>query len=126
MEQNQVTIPAWGYELVIDAKNCDQAAITSKETIEGFSRDLVEQIKMKAYGDPMVVHFAAHDEDKAGYTLVQLIETSNITAHFCDKSRDGYLNIFSCLTFDQDVAMKVVQKWFKPESQRIHFFTRKA
>jgi S-adenosylmethionine/arginine decarboxylase-like enzyme len=55
---------------------------------------------MVPYGEPQVVHFGSGD--KSGFTLVQLIETSNITAHFCEETDDMYLDVFSCKPFNMD------------------------
>jgi S-adenosylmethionine/arginine decarboxylase-like enzyme len=79
---------------------------------------------MKAFGRPMIQHFG--EGDKAGYTLVQLIETSNITGHFCDNSGDAYLDIFSCKWFDENVVQNVVASWFKPESINMKVLARDA
>lgn len=68
----------WGYHLMLDCSDCDREKITSKENIINFTKELVKIIDMKAYGDPIVVHFAEHDPTKAGYCLLHLIETSNI------------------------------------------------
>jgi hypothetical protein len=43
----------------------------------------------KAYGAPVLEHFAEHLPEAAGYSLVQLIETSAITGHFCDLSSEA-------------------------------------
>ena len=72
----------WGYHLMLDCAGADHARITSGENIAAFAKTLVERIDMVAYGEPQVVRFGS--DDKAGYTLVQLIETSNICAHFCN------------------------------------------
>ncbi len=50
---------------------------------------------MGSYEEPVLEHFATHDLSKAGYSLVQLIETSPITGHFVDKNGDAYLDVFS-------------------------------
>lgn len=105
----------WGKHLIIDARHCDVDKATDKEYIELWVRTLVKAINMKAYGDPQVVHFANHNISLAGYTVVQLIETSCITAHFCDEAGNAYIDIFSCQDFDVDVAKGVVQTFFNPE-----------
>jgi S-adenosylmethionine/arginine decarboxylase-like enzyme len=69
---------------------------------------------MKAYGPPLLQHFAEHLPEAAGYSLVQLIETSAITGHFCDTSGDAYIDIFSCKDFDAAVAVDVVREVFRP------------
>ena len=70
----------WGYHLVLDCAELDNAAITSHDNIYNFTKQLVNDIDMVAYGEPQIVNFGSGN--KAGYTLVQLIETSNICAHF--------------------------------------------
>jgi S-adenosylmethionine/arginine decarboxylase-like enzyme len=73
---------------------------------------------MVAYGEPLVEHFATHLPEAAGYSLVQLIETSAVTGHFCDASGDIYLDVFSCKDFDPEVAVEVVRRYFRPETVR--------
>jgi S-adenosylmethionine/arginine decarboxylase-like enzyme len=76
---------------------------------------------MRAYGAPLLEHFAEHVPDAAGYSLVQLIETSAITGHFCDLSGDAYIDIFSCKDFQAELAVEVVRAAFLP--QHINFMT---
>ncbi len=104
----------WGYHMSLDMAGCDQKAITSKETIVAFTKALVEAIDMKAYGEPECVHFAEHDPGKAGYTMTQLIETSNICCHFVDATGEAYLDVFSCKTFDPDIVIRVAGEYFRP------------
>jgi S-adenosylmethionine decarboxylase len=106
----------WGRHLVLDCAACDRVAVRSGEAIRGFSEELISSIGMVAYGEPLLEHFATHLPEAAGYSLVQLIETSAVTGHFCDASGDIYLDVFSCKDFDQEVAIKVVQRYFRPET----------
>lgn len=105
----------WGWELIVDAKGCRKETLT-KENIAEFTRCLVEQIKMKAYGEPMIEHFANHDPSKGGYSLVQLIETSNICAHFVDLNGDAYFNIFSCAEFSENTVIRIINLYFNPHA----------
>ena len=59
-------------------------------------------------------HFASHDPAASGYTLIQLIETSNVTAHFAEQSGDVYLDVFSCKAFSEEKAIAVCEKYFAP------------
>ena len=79
---------------------------------------------MKAYGEPRVVRFGT--DDKMGYTLVQLIETSNICGHFCEESNDFYLDVFSCKPFKQDTVESVVNHFFAPENVHAVMLSRDA
>lgn len=117
----------WGYHLILDCKGHDNHhLIQDKKNIYNFVKKLVDEIDMKAYGEPTIEHFATHDIDAAGYSLVQLIETSSITGHFVDKNGDCYIDVFSCKDFDVDKAKKVVDNYFKPKSIKITYLTRQA
>ncbi len=114
----------WGYHLIYNAYGCDLSAITDKDVIAGFSKTLVNAIKMEAYGEPQVVWFGKGDLE--GYTLIQLIETSNIAAHFCNKGGEAYIDIFSCAEFDPEVAIAVIKDYFNPQSFNTLFVQRSA
>lgn len=104
----------WGWHLLLDIKGCDIDSIKSEETLARFLSALVERIDMVAYGDPIIKHFATHDSEKAGYSIVQLIETSNITGHFVDKNGDAYIDVFSCKPFQPSDVVSVVKEFFAP------------
>ena len=108
----------WGKHLVLDCSSCDREAVRSADAIRAFSEDLVASIGMVAYGEPVLAHFATHLPEAAGYSLVQLIETSAVTGHFCDASGDAYLDVFSCKDFDAEVAIGVVERHLRPGSIR--------
>jgi S-adenosylmethionine/arginine decarboxylase-like enzyme len=98
----------WGKHLIIDMSAGDRDRVQSAQHISRFVETLVETICMKAYGAPLLEHFAEHLPEAAGYSLVQLIETSAITGHFCDLSGDA-IDIFSCKDFDAELAVEVVR-----------------
>jgi S-adenosylmethionine/arginine decarboxylase-like enzyme len=106
----------WGKHLILDCSSCDREVVRSADAIRAFSEDLVASIGMVAYGEPILAHFATHLPAAAGYSLVQLIETSAVTGHFCDTSGDAYLDVFSCKDFDSEVATGVVGRHLRPES----------
>lgn len=114
----------WGWHLILDAKRGDISKVTSREYLDKFARALVERIDMKAYGDPILENFANHDPTKGGFTLIQLIETSNIAAHFVDATGDFYLDIFSCKHFEVDDVEEFVNEWLEPEEWNTRFITR--
>lgn len=116
----------WGKHLIIDMSSGDLAAIRSPAAIAEFATRLVEAIDMKAYGPPIIQHFAEHLPEAAGYSLVQLIETSAITGHFCDLTGDAYIDIFSCKDFDSDTAVAVLNETFRPEHVNVIGLARQA
>jgi len=116
----------WGYHLILDCRGCAIDKITDPTYLKEFIVTLVDAIDMKRYGEPVLAHFADHDPEAAGYSLMQLIETSSITGHFVDKNGDAYIDIFSCKYFEPDVAMEVVEKLLQPTNIRAQFLPRKA
>lgn len=104
----------WGWHLLLDMTACNIESIKSEENLRKFLLALVERIDMMAYGEPTIQHFATHDPEKAGYSIVQLIETSNITGHFVDKNGDAYIDVFSCKPFEAQAVIDVAREFFKP------------
>ena len=116
----------WGYHLILDCKECKKTSIQDKSNLANFVKQLVKEIDMKAYGEPIIEHFATHKPQAAGYSLVQLIETSSITGHFVDLNGDAYIDIFSCKPFDLNLAQQVVKQYFSPKQIKITFLNRQA
>ena len=112
----------WGYHLALNLGRCVPHTIRNALHIERFTNRLVEDIDMVAYGTPQIVMFGTGN--KKGYTLVQLIETSNICAHFVEETNDMYLDVFSCKPFNPDTVLKVVKDFFGPAAIDGQFFER--
>jgi len=115
-------INSWGKHLILDLKACRPSSIRCKGHIGWFAKTLVNNIGMVPFGDPQVVLFGSGN--KKGYTLVQLIETSNITGHFCEETNEAYIDIFSCKDFQQKEVEDVVHSFFEPEHIRARTFFR--
>jgi hypothetical protein len=73
--------------------------------------ELCDLIEMKRFGETQVVHFG-EEERVAGYSMVQLIETSLISAHFANLSNTTYLDVFSCKSYDPEVVREFSQTYF--------------
>src|SRR6185295_784193 len=116
----------WSKHLIIDMSAGDRDRVQSAQHISRFVETLVETIGMKGYGAPLLEHFAEHLSEAAGYSLVQLIETSAITGHFCDLSGDAYIDIFSCKDFQAELAIEVVRAAFRPAHINFMTLTRQA
>jgi S-adenosylmethionine/arginine decarboxylase-like enzyme len=109
----------WGKHLILDAADCSPKMIGSEVVVANFARSLVKRIDMVPFGNPQVVMFGSGS--KKGYTLVQLIETSNITAHFVEENNSMYLDVFSCKDFDPQVVEEAVKEFFDAK-----YFNRKV
>lgn len=116
----------WGYSTLLDCGGCDLEAITNPDTLKAWVKELVNRIDMVPYGEPQIIHFGKNEYHLAGWTVIQLIETSNIIAHFNDNTGEGYIDIFSCKSYDIDDAISVVVEYFNPTKIRKSFLTRQA
>ena len=116
----------WGYHLILDCKGGDLDKVRSSKNIDQFVRALVRKIEMVACGEPKIEHFAANNPHAAGFSLVQLIETSSITGHFVDLNGDSYIDIFSCKSFDIEKVKEVVTQYFSPKQIKVTYLTRQA
>lgn len=108
----------YGQELVLNLYDCNLEKISSAEEIKRFIIELCDKvIHMKRYGEPMIPHFGHDNPITAGYSMVQLIETSSVTGHFSEYKRSAYINIFSCAWYDMEKAAQFCQDFF--EAKRI-------
>jgi S-adenosylmethionine decarboxylase len=85
----------WGILTSMDLYGCNPDIIRDAEKIKRFVVELCDRIEMKRFGECQVVHFG-QDERVAGYSMIQLIETSLISGHFANQSNAAYIDIFSC------------------------------
>ena len=113
----------WGYHLMLDCSGCEN--IDSKDNIYNFVKDLVDKIDMEAHGEPIIEYLLPGDP-KQGYSLMQLITTSNICGHFMELDGTAYFDVFSCKEFDLTTAQNVVKQYFNPKKIRVNFITRQA
>ncbi|MCL2318232.1 MAG: S-adenosylmethionine decarboxylase [Methanomassiliicoccaceae archaeon] len=113
----------WGLAICVDLGECDHAKISSKEHIAQFAIDLANEIKMKRYGDPIVVFFGAEPKVQ-GYSLLQLIETSQISGHFAEDTNRAFIDVFSCKGFPAEKTAKWVQKYFGAKKMEFSFCFR--
>ena len=102
---------AWGIASSIDIYNCNPDTIRDADEIRRFVAELCDLIEMKRFQDTLVVNFG-EDERVAGFSMVQLIETSLISAHFANMTNATYLDVFSCKPYDPFVVEQFAMNFF--------------
>lgn len=102
----------WGIASSFDIYDCNPETIRNAEKIREFVVKLCELIEMRRFGDTQVVHFG-EDEKVAGFSMVQLIETSLISAHFANLTNTVYLDVFSCKPYDPAVVEEFAKEYFE-------------
>lgn len=116
----------WGYQALFDCADCDREKITDPEFLSNWVKGLVKDIAMVPYGEPQVLHFGHNQEHLSGWTVLQFIETSNVLAHFNDHTGEGYIDVFSCMPFDLELAKQNIRRAFDPKTIRVNYITRQA
>ena len=115
---------AWGLYCSVDIHNCDPDIIRDAEMIRQYAIQLCDLIDMKRFGETQVVHFG-EDERVAGFSMVQLIETSMISGHFANLTNTAYIDIFSCKYYDPEVAARFSLSYFKGSDYTLNVALRK-
>lgn len=107
----QIRATPWGISSSIDIYGCDPETIRNADKVRQFVVELCELIEMKRFGETIVVHFG-EDERVAGFSMVQLIETSMISAHFANQTNTAYLDVFSCKAYDPHRLAEFSRRFF--------------
>ena len=115
---------AWGLSTAIDLHDCDPQLMKDSKAIQEFTATLCKLLDVNAWG-PCQLHNFGTDPEVAGYSLVQLIETSLISAHFADKTNRIFLDIFSCKYYDPSVAIEYSKTFFKAKDVTYKCLLRK-
>lgn len=102
---------AWGIASSFDIYECNPETIRDADAIKDFVVKLCDLIEMKRFGETQVVHFG-EDEKVEGYSMVQLIETSLISAHFANLTNAVYLDVFSCKPYDPETVQEFATEFF--------------
>lgn len=115
----------WGKHLILDCAGCNYFLINNTTNIREFIKELVKRIDMIAHGEPQI-ELLLPGTDNEGYSVLQMITTSNITIHFVNQTKEAYIDVFSCKDFDANIAQAVVTEYFEPTSIRANILSRQA
>src|SRR3989344_4522013 len=124
LEHRYNELGSWGMLTSLDLHGCNGTMIRSAEKIKQFIVELCDLLQVTRFGEPTIVNFGAR-EDIAGYSMVQLIETSLVSGHFANATNTVYLDIFSCSYYDVDAAVAFSKKFFEAHDATVHTLLRK-
>jgi S-adenosylmethionine decarboxylase len=120
---------AYGFELILDLHNCDVSTF-NRDSLDGYFDKVCKAIDMvkceRYWWDDVGV---AEEEKQTsphtkGTSAVQFILTSTIVVHTLDELKAVYVNVFSCKTFDREVAEKITKEWFGASQCTSRFIER--
>ena len=112
----------WGLMAVMNLYDCDPASISDPVSIKKFAVELCELIKMKRYGETLINRFG--EGQLEGYSMMQFIETSSITAHFDEEKNRAFIDVFSCKHFNPEEALDFSSKFFKAKNSKLTVMER--
>jgi S-adenosylmethionine/arginine decarboxylase-like enzyme len=117
--QEYEQIRPWGISTSIDLHDCDPATIRDRDLLESFTHRLCELLNVTRFGPTQLVRFGS-DPAVYGYSMVQLIETSLVSAHFAETSNAVYLDTFSCAYYDAAAAVEFAKQFFRSEKAIVY------
>ena len=123
LEEKYKTDGNWGLSSSIDLHNCDPDLIRDEDKIKEFVVKLCELIDMKRFGECKVINFG-EDEEVAGFSMMQLIETSLISAHFANKTNRVFLDIFSCKYYSPKETAEFAKDFFDAKDYKFNYILR--
>jgi len=112
----------WGQTMSIDLSGCDYALLINPKKLKEFVKKLCKEIKMISHGQPVIERFGVGKLE--GWSLMQFIETSTITAHLDEFGLRAFIDIFTCKRFNVNKAKRFCQKFFKAKKIRYRNFYR--
>ena len=113
----------WGLLTSLDIYDCNPDIIRNAHEIKRYVIELCDLIEMKRFGECQVVHFG-EDERVAGYSMIQLIETSLISGHFANLTNAAYIDIFSCKPYDPEKVTDFSRAFFQGRAVDRHVTKR--
>lgn len=113
----------FGWHLALDLTGCNDN-ILNADKLKQFAKELCVVLDMKPYGECQTPYFGLESEITKGHSLVQLIETSCITAHFSDFYKSAHIDIFSCKQFDPAEASDFAVGFFGGKLKGLEFRER--
>jgi S-adenosylmethionine/arginine decarboxylase-like enzyme len=119
----------YGYELIIDLHKCNTSTFNRK-SLDAYFAKLCKAIKMQKCERYFWDDVGLPEEQKQtsphtkGSSAVQFILTSSIVIHTLELLEVAYINIFSCKTYDKELALKITKEWFGAKEYNTHFIER--
>ncbi|MDX1920683.1 MAG: S-adenosylmethionine decarboxylase [Candidatus Caenarcaniphilales bacterium] len=87
-----------------------------EEVIKKFFAELTNELNLKAYGEPIIFSpEGMGKEDNQGYDAFIPLIDSGISLYVWTSSKFFSLIIFTCKSFDRDLAIEFTKKFFKVE-----------
>lgn len=113
----------WGRSASVDLHGCDVTLLKDPKAIGRFVRQLTALLKMHRVGRTEIKRFG--HRKLRGYSMIQFIETSTITAHFDEVGKRAFIDVFSCRKYDPKPIAAFSRKFFKAKYVKMYVEERR-
>lgn len=102
------------FHIIIDIKDINSSIVEDEAGLKKFLEDLPGVIDMHVLYPPVVTHGIPENPGLSGFVL---IDYSHISIHTFTQYNQALVDIFSCKSYDQEVATEAALKYFQVSRQ---------
>jgi hypothetical protein len=116
----------FAWEMILGIYQCNPTKVRSRHEIVAFITKLCSEVlDMKPHGETWIERFRQlRPVVNTGYTVVQLVETSSVIAHFSELKNSVYLEIFASKPYDPAVVSDFCCHFFEGKKVVERFLER--
>lgn len=100
----------WGYHILVDC--FEVSNFNDQDNITNFIDELSALLNSVTVGSTVVEHITAQNPNQSGISFFQMLEGSSITGRFVNSTKNLYLEVFSCSSFNPGIIRDLVEKYF--------------
>jgi S-adenosylmethionine decarboxylase len=108
-----------GKHLIVNIYKCGK--MPNHTELYRFLEKLVKLVKMNALTKPYIVEGAEYNPGITGFVI---IETSHISVHTFEAKKFIALDIYSCITFNDKLIVKEIEKEFDTKTLEVMVIKR--
>jgi len=117
LKKNKKWIHTKTKHIIFDAFCCNRNLINDEDFIFHLILDLAKLIKMRILVGPNLLR--DHNKKHPGITGIAIIDYSHISIHTFVKTKEVFLDIFSCRPFDYSKVKKYLLKKLKVKPEHV-------
>jgi len=105
------------YHIIFDAFGCDRKFLDSEKFVLNILLEIPSLIGMKILSGPNLVR--DYNKDNLGISAFEIIDASHISIHTFTKTKEAYIDIFSCRKFDYTKIRKYLFRKLKVKPSQV-------
>jgi S-adenosylmethionine/arginine decarboxylase-like enzyme len=116
----------FGWHLAMDLFDCNLDTMTSAAALAWYVESLCDRVlHMKRYGPTLTEDFGWAHPKTSGFTVYQMIETSDVRGHLSTGRRTAHFDVFSCAWYDPDEVLVFTCDFFDARLRTQRFDERR-